>query len=95
MDSLNDAIALILARHSTEARDNWLHFSPITQPITFQQDIVRVNHFLRIQLGLLDIDTTEARECLTNEEDWNAWLDGFEVMIAPIIVRHGLPIWHV
>lgn len=95
MDNLNQAIALILSRYSRDAGDKWLRFSPIHRPTTFQHDIVRVNHFLRIQLGLLDVDTTMARETLTNEEDHNAWLDGFEELIVPIIVRHGLPAWQV
>ena len=91
--NLNEAIILILQRRSKEAGENWYRYSPITQPNSFQEDIVRVNHFLRIQLGLLDVDTTKARECLTNEEDYHAWLDGFEEVVVPVIIQHGLPAW--
>lgn len=93
MGNLNNAIASILQEYGDGVKQNWLHFSPIDESMGLQEDMRKANAFLRIQLGLLDVDTTRARECLTQEDSLKPWLDGFKEEIAPLIAQHGLPLW--
>ena len=94
MGNLNKIIAYILAKHSEHISKLWLQYSPITESVDMVTDIQKANHFLRIQLGLLEVDTTEARECLTTPVDLSDWTTDFEEVVAPVILRHGLPIWN-
>ena len=93
MYTLNDIIAHILGTHKGTLRDLWLQHSPIPETEGYPTDVRKVNHFLRIQLGLLPFDTCRLRECLTNEPVQADWVSGFEEEIAPVISRFGLPCW--
>lgn len=94
MKSLNERIHVSLHRLDKNASNMWMAVSPIINSHgDAGADIVRVNHFLRTQLGLLDVDTTEARSCLTNETNIDEWMVNFDELIAPLIVEHGLPAW--
>ena len=94
MGTVNDFVAFVLSKYNKQLRDNWLSVSPVDPPTDLQTDVVKVNNFLRIQLGLLETDTTKARECLVMEPTFDAWARNFEAEVAPIIARHGLPVWH-
>lgn len=94
MGTLNEIIAFILSSHSVAAREQWLLHSPIKVSEGYERDIIKVNQFLRVQLGLLEVDTTQARECLTNETDHAIWVEGFEELVAPVIASYGLPAWN-
>jgi len=91
--SLNDRISMALGNHSETAVSLWNTHSPIVQGQGIQEDLRRVNNFLRIQLGLLDIDTTEERCCLSNNCDLNEWIENFEDVVLPTILKYGLPVW--
>lgn len=94
MSNLHEIITNILAKISKNQSQKWMLYSPVTLPTTIEQDIVRVNEFLRIQLGLLNADVLEARKCLVDQELPKEWIKNFEREVAPVIARHGLPIWY-
>lgn len=50
-----------------------------------------VNRFLRMQLGMLNEDTREARLCLSDTCDWQQWLKLLERHVMPILAKHQLP----
>lgn len=66
------------------------HFvSLVDSGVLFRQD---VNRFMRVQLGTLDIDTQEARLCLSDDYDYRQWLKMLERHIVPILKRYSLPV---
>lgn len=93
MGSLNNIIAELIGRYSNEQRALWLKHSPISTPTTIDQDIFKVNHFLRIQLGLLEGSTLTARESLLDREGLSVWLKAFQEDVLPVVVERGLPVW--
>lgn len=94
MESLNARIHRILYNQSRNAASSWNTYTPIIEPSSeIRSDLIRVNTFLRIQLGMLNVDTTIVRECLDNGSDIDEWVSNFETYIAPVIIEHGLPIW--
>lgn len=93
-ENINQLIAFILKRHSEELTEQWLKYSPVDNNGNYEEDIHKVNRFLRIQLGLLPIDTTYQREVLVSTDSLHDWLVNFENEIVPLIKSHGLPIWN-
>lgn len=89
--TLNERIAAAFERYGPSFREQWCAISPIEQSRTLREDLLAVNRFLRIQLGLLDTDTTIERQLLSNDVDLNEWLDGFEDIVLPTIIAYGLP----
>lgn len=94
MGSVNDFIAFTFLQYSQQLKEDWLKVSPISTPgPSLESDVIKVNNFLRIQLGLLEMDTTKARECLIMEPSFDAWARNFREVVAPVIAKHGLPVW--
>ena len=91
--TLNDKIATVFRHYSPEFEHAWQIHSPIKESQGLFKDIMAVNNYLRIQLGLLDADTTEERQCLANDVNLDEWIDNFEDVVAPTIVRYQLPDW--
>ncbi|MNM78159.1 hypothetical protein D3C81_900490 [compost metagenome] len=52
-----------------------------------------MNGYLRTQLGLLPVNTTNERECLMDNVTEKEWLRLFSKHVAPTIVAYGLPDW--
>lgn len=94
MGTVNDFVAFVLSKYSKQLKAEWLKISPVNPPSDIQTDVIKVNNFLRIQLGLLEVDTTSARECLVMEPSFDAWARNFEKGVAPTIARYGLPAWN-
>jgi hypothetical protein len=93
MNNLNEIVAHILGTHNNLLQALWLAHSPIKTSEGYPTDLKKINAFLRLQLGLLPVDTYKVRECLTNEPVPSDWIEGFEEEIAPVIAQYGLPCW--
>lgn len=93
MTTLNDRITTAFENYSPQAACRWQAVSPIYYSRSLHEDLMAVNRFLRIQLGLLDVDTTTERQYLCNDCDLQEWLEGFEDVVLPTIMDYGLPIW--
>lgn len=90
-NTLINRIGGVIGKYSTVAEQAWLQHAPWTTPHTCERRLV--NEYLRLQLGLLPMDTTPQRECLTGEATNDDYLRLFEVHVAPLIVQVGLPDW--
>lgn len=88
MSTLNTRIGDAFERYGNHYCSLWYHISPITQSKSLREDLLTVNRFFRITLGLLDTDTTLERQYLTNEVDLNEWLEGFEEVILPTLMNN-------
>lgn len=73
----------------------WEYRSPIKSSVSWTtEDINRVNNFFRLNLGLLPVDTREARSALNFEGDFDAWSENFEDFVLPVLIERGLPPWN-
>lgn len=91
-NSLTDRVGAVLARHDLKAEARWhQHFQGQGNGQTERRQI---NEYLRLQLGMLPVDTTPQRECLSEDSTDEDYLRLFDTYVAPMIVRHGLPDWN-
>lgn len=58
---------------------------------TLDKELTNLNQFWRVQLGLLNIDTSSARECLIDDISREDWLRLFNEHVIPIIIEADLP----
>lgn len=94
MGSLKQQTYEILERHDPNVATSWLVYFPLIHDAVEQEtERQAINYFLRTQLGLLSVDTTQARRCLNDVDPMRYWLKNFEELIAPLIAEHGLPVW--
>lgn len=95
--SIQHQVEQLIAEHSRKQGKMWMLYSPVTVPNSQTLDIIIVNQFLRVQLGLLEVDkgvdTSNARECLVDGEIPKEWIKNFKDAVAPVIARYGLPVW--
>lgn len=87
MDTLSTKIQHCLTRHSPAIAQQWAQNAP-------QDSLSNVNRYLRVQLGLLPVNTTEARECLLDDITEKDWLRHFRKYVAPVVAQcQGLSAW--
>lgn len=89
---LKQEIYDMLLRVSPACASQWrtLFLEPI-EGRPFQEQVVAVNSFWRVQLGMLKESTINEREYLMNDLTVDQWLLRFERHVVPTIVRHQLP----
>lgn len=85
-----------LALQAPELAKRWesiyIQSRPNDRELTPSLQIEAVNHFWRVQLGSLDVNTIDERECLVSDATVNDWIRNFEECVIPTIVKHGLPV---
>lgn len=91
MQSLFESVVSSLNKLSPDAATKFAqHYNPA---MLVQEQIPHLNRYLRIQLGLLPVNTIAERECLMDDVSQKEWLRLFNKHVAPTIVAYGLPDW--
>lgn len=89
---LKQEIYELLNKASPASAQSWLMlYTANNSDRSFQEQVVTVNSFWRVQLGLLTESTINEREYLMEGLTVDQWLMRFERYVIPTIVRHNLP----
>lgn len=84
-----------IAQQRPDLADRWEHnyiqSRPDDSKLPPVQQLQAVNHYLRVQLGSLPVDTIDERECLTTDGSVNDWVRDFEQCVLPTMLEHNLP----
>lgn len=92
MDNLKVEVLKALVEIDFKAGERWATtFTTNTDSLSINDQLVAVNNFWRLQLGLLPFDTIDAREYLMVDVSAELWMERFKRHVIPIIVQHELP----
>lgn len=85
-----------LERQAPELAQRWeqtyIQSRPDDATLSPDLQIEAVNHFWRVQLGSLPVNTIDERECLVSDASVSDWIRNFEECVIPTIVKHKLPL---
>lgn len=84
-------VTALLHNRSREIAGRFQERFPIRVGESSADQIRRLNLFWRIELGMLNVDTVDARECLMDGCDPSRWVVLFRERVLPTIVKHDLP----
>lgn len=92
MGTLYNSVISSLNKRSSDVATKFVkHYQP-TPVVTDQQ--VHLNRYLRMQLGLLPVNTIQERECLMDDVSEKEWIRLFNKHVVQTIVTYGLPDWN-
>lgn len=93
-NTLKNRIRALLDSYDHRVGFLWSNYAPSNMPgDTPEIEILRLNSYLRTELGLLPYDTISARECLEDYIPERVWFKNFQRYVAPVIIQYGLPSW--
>jgi hypothetical protein len=91
--TVHEGISLVIQRQDAELYNYWSYYSPVKVSFNYVHDLEVVNVFLKNQLGQLSIDQTY-KVFLVHHSTLGTWLENFEKIILPIIIKYGLPLFN-
>lgn len=93
MGNLHNLILILLAKYDNNLAKQFERHSPIKISTNLIGDMAKANEYFRLQIGSMDVDTSEVREYLSNERNAGEWLKNFEKGVVPFLLNNKLPGW--
>lgn len=83
--SLRDRIFGMIAYNDVELAETFIHRCQDTN------SVVDINHFFRITLSQLPVDTRVVRAELDDHLDVDRWLKRFQLVVLPLLMQERFP----